>query len=686
MYRAKALTLFTAIFSVFVAREASADLTSQWIFIDRFDASPYSPTTINNFMQNAANQGFTDVVFQVRGRADAFYNGSIYEPKATAVGSFDPLATAVSAAHSHGMKLHAWMNSLPLWNLAAAPSSSTVQNPALHPYNAVPNPTAANPGYRVIDINGIPEPGDGYSTYAVFNPILQASHDHINNVARDIATRYDVDGIHLDYIRYAAGTNFNTLPHDDLSHQMFFNATGLNGSNPANATAYRSFVMGRITDLVASIKDTVDAAEVSEGRTIELSASVWRDPDVGKNDYLQDYRTWLQQDLVDVANPMIYLSASNDATYFNANLNNTLNVATNARIAPTVASYLHTASGGGDVALTLGEIQRAYEFGADGVGFYDYPAFFNTYSSSERQRIKNFLDSPTSPGNVIDNFETDEGHFGWNYNDSPQTTGLSGATTIQRVTNQAQSGGGSQLLDLKIDAAGNSSWTLQHNSGIGTMSVPAGNIAMLANGYVGFWLKTTNSGIAVKLGIDDGSTELEAGYVQNVIADNQWHLYQWNLVDDARWDNYSNGDGNIDAYLVNGNVTIDSIIFSGNGNAQIYLDTVSHNFNGLLAAAERVPGDYNASGTVDLTDYNAWHGAFGQNVAAGIGADGNGSSVVDAADYVMWRKLFGGGGGASASESLVPEPAGVSLVMCLFVVVACYHRIGERVCSRTAYR
>ncbi|HMO55183.1 MAG TPA: PAS domain S-box protein, partial [Tepidiformaceae bacterium] len=81
--------------------------------------------------------------------------------------------------------------------------------------------------------------------------------------------------------------------------ESFFEATGLDGSQQSNFAAYKSYITGRITDLVASIKQTVDAAEVATGRPMELTASVWRDPDVAKNDYMQDYRTWLEQDLLE---------------------------------------------------------------------------------------------------------------------------------------------------------------------------------------------------------------------------------------------------------------------------------------------------------------------------------------------------------------------------------------------------
>ena len=61
---------------------------------------------------------------------------------------------------------------------------------------------------------------------------------------------------------------------------------------------------------------------------------------------------------------------------------------------------------------------------------------------------------------------------------------------------------------------------------------------MAATGYVGMWLKTGDLGVTVQLAIDDpvsGNTALEKGTPQEVIADNLWHLYQWDLENEADW-------------------------------------------------------------------------------------------------------------------------------------------------------
>src|SRR2546422_4302195 len=69
------------------------------IWLARFDYS--SAASIATAMQNSKNLGITDVVFQVRGNANAYYN-SAYEHREMA--SYDPLQTAITEAHNRGLK------------------------------------------------------------------------------------------------------------------------------------------------------------------------------------------------------------------------------------------------------------------------------------------------------------------------------------------------------------------------------------------------------------------------------------------------------------------------------------------------------------------------------------------------------------------------------------------------------
>ena len=640
MYRVSLLLLSLTFVAATVGETRAEFQDFRALWMSRYEYSSSNPADVTTKIANAAGMGITDVLFQVRGRSDAYYNSN-FEPRAQALsGSWDPLQTAINAGNQHGVKIHAWLNTMPLWQSSAAPNVFATPT---HPfYNT-------NPSFRRFDINGTVEnPLSPNGEYASYNPLLPEVHTHINNVVDDIVTNYDVAGVHLDYIRWIGGLNFDTLPHDSQSHTLFQQATGLDALNPSNAFAYREYIADRITDLVGSVKNTVDTAETVVGRTVDLSAAVWRDPDIAWNDRLQDYRTWLEGDLLDIAMPMIYLSSSND-NLFAPSLTKTLNIQSNTRIAPGLGAYLHTSSSGG-VSLTVDQLDRLHDFGADGATFFSYSSFFGSsdpLAGDRRQAVIDYYDSlgATPSGELISitDFEQDEGYFNWSPTFSGSNIGIGAGTTATRVTTEAQAGIGSQEISIDGDP---SSWLLRHVSGIGassSASAPSGNLPIDATGFVGFWLKTIDPGITVRIALDDPGTA-DRGVAQAVIADGEWHLYQWDLEDDSQWEGWVTGDG----FITGSTVTLDSIQFFGAGDATLYLDSVSHNPLGSLVPPT---GDLNGDLKVDELDLAEWQSSYGSSYSG--------------TDLLDWQRNFTGSN--LASVATVPEPSCAALVLLGFL-------------------
>jgi endoglucanase len=87
----------------------------------------------------------------------------------------------------------------------------------------------------------------------------------------------------------------------------------------------------------------------------------------------------------------------------------------------------------------------------------------------------------------------------------------------------------------------------------------------------------------------------------------------------------------------------------------------------LATLQPMLPGDYDASGTVDAADYIVWRSTAG-HTGTGLAADGNRDDRIDGDDYALWRANFGRTGGDSAHVSwlrlfTVPEPLAVILVV-----------------------
>ncbi len=615
-----------------------ADFRALWV--SRFEYRNLGVSGVQQIVNDAAGMGITDLLFQVRGQGDAYYNSN-FEPRAEALtGSWDPLQTAIDAAHAQGIKVHAWINTMPLWNGTTPPSTGTaIEHPWYH----------TDPSYRIQDINGNLQPLSP-GEYVIANPINPQWQQHINNVANDIVSNYDVDGLHLDYIRYIGGIDFDSLPHDAQSHAMFLTATGLDAANPANVGAYRQYIRDRITGLVGDLNTTVHTANPNA----QLSAAVWRDPDIGSNSYLQEYRTWLENDLLDIAMPMIYLSSSNNYL-LEPNINNTMSIPTHTLIAPGLGPYLHD-----DADLIVQQLQAIYNAGANGSTMFSYNTLFKDgqLGIDKRTNIQNFIDStvvvdPPIGGTIVslDDFEADEGHFYASPTFSGSNRGIL-AATAERVTSEAHDGIAAQQIDVQGEATG---WTLRFLSGVGD---PANNIAITADGWIGFWLMTETPGLTVQIALDDPSSA-DRGVLKPVIADGQWHLYQWDLDYPTQWSGWVNGDG-----LITGpTLTIDSIFFFGSGNATIFLDAVAYNNTGSLTPPG-LDGDLDGDGFVGIADLNIVLGAWNQNVTPGdalLGdASGDGFVGIEDLNLVLgnWNAGMPPAGGAN-----VPEPGTLALAV-----------------------
>jgi hypothetical protein len=97
----------------------------------------------------------------------------------------------------------------------------------------------------------------------------------------------------------------------------------------------------------------------------------------------------------------------------------------------------------------------------------------------------------------------------------------------------------------------------------------------------------------------------------------------------------------------------------------------------FLAVTARLPGDYDASGTVDAADYVVWRKTFGQT-GARPAADGTGSAglpdgIVDELDYQFWRGNFGNILGGMANVN-VPEPSSMRTLLVIIGIAAAYFR------------
>lgn len=174
--------LSTVVFPQQKNREFRATWVITWEYISSSGTVDQKKEKIRKILDDHKKANMTSVFWQVRQAGTAYYPSS-YEPWGSYAGGtypgFDPLAFAIEEAHKRGLEIHAWFN--------VFASASLAQGA----------PAQQHPEWICRDQSGNPMT----SNYAL-SPGLPAVRSYLLNVAMEVVRNYDLDGFHLDYIRW----------------------------------------------------------------------------------------------------------------------------------------------------------------------------------------------------------------------------------------------------------------------------------------------------------------------------------------------------------------------------------------------------------------------------------------------------------------------------------------------------
>ncbi|GAB4268900.1 MAG: hypothetical protein Kow0080_12050 [Candidatus Promineifilaceae bacterium] len=322
------------IFLPFVARPIEPNYELRGIWLTRYDwtslFSPESPADIDAMVQNIADAGFNAIFFQVRSEADAYYNSSLEPWSRRLAGTlgvnpgWDPLARMIEQAHARNIQVHAYVNVYTLWsdlnvngvNCDDLPLETAVPQPLFYQMQNQHGTTSSLPG--LIKLNGAQWDTNNQIVcadgYVWATPASSFFNDHMVAVAKEIVNNYDVDGLHLDRIRYGAdGANASC---DPVSAAVSGTACFDNANPPAGYATYGDWQRDQINKLLARI---YNEAVLPASRPVMLSAAVWPiheldpswtnfsgSPQQGNIHYYQDSKAWLTNGIIDGIAPMIY--------------------------------------------------------------------------------------------------------------------------------------------------------------------------------------------------------------------------------------------------------------------------------------------------------------------------------------------------------------------------------------------
>lgn len=276
----------------------------------------------------------------------AHYDSSVLPQSAKFTKYGDQIAQCVKAAHKHKLEVHVWKIT---WNLEGAPKEFVDK-------------------MQKDGRTQISSTGDTINWLCPSNPenvLLEL------NAITEIVRNYDVDGIHLDYIRYPG----SRACYCDECHKRFMLATRQHIQEwPASvlpgtgqhAKAYVEWRAQQITRLVRLIHKR--ARQIKPN--IKISTAVFGGYPSCVTSIGQDWIAWAKAGYVDFVCPMNY---TEDPKYFTDLLENQL-----ALMPKGVAIYPGIGATASNSLLTpdavIGQIHLARFLGASGWTIFDYSA------------------------------------------------------------------------------------------------------------------------------------------------------------------------------------------------------------------------------------------------------------------------------------------------------------------------
>lgn len=326
-----------------------------------------TPAQIDRLLEMIEGSDMRNLFVQVRGRGDAYYRSAIEPIGFDVKKGFDPLEYLIRKTRDTDIRIHAWVN------------VSFVMNAKDYPGDPE-HILSKHPDWITCDYEGRPmtEYSENELTENLLegyfvDPAVPEVKQHIYSVIRDILSSYDVDGIHLDYVRYPY-SGYNTYYKKYLSdfgyspaaRKIFRKKYGIdpvriNRKKESRAkNAFDQFRREQVTEIVRVTHDIVKQKD----KSIIMSAASMPRYDWGRKVYFQDWPMWLSKGYLDLACVMSYTDSMET---YNSYLDYAKSTGSIERIFMGVMVKENTG-----ISTIMDELSAAYNSGARGYILFSF--------------------------------------------------------------------------------------------------------------------------------------------------------------------------------------------------------------------------------------------------------------------------------------------------------------------------
>lgn len=223
---------------------------------------------------------------------------------------FDPLQVWVEEAHKRGLKLYIWFETF-----YAGP-----ENPMNNPLNVISvYPKWAN--VTKMKYNS-PTPVASISEHNGYflDPANPEVQEYLLSLLEEIITKYQPDGINLDYIRYPqsisanfAGYEMSNWGYTEYARNEFKNAMNIDPIDVKYDTpqwdAWAKYRQNKVTSFVFKAK------QLTSKYKIPLTAVIFPDRFKSMEVKMQDWKTWSDNNYIDGFTPLILTCDKDTAVY-----------------------------------------------------------------------------------------------------------------------------------------------------------------------------------------------------------------------------------------------------------------------------------------------------------------------------------------------------------------------------------
>jgi uncharacterized lipoprotein YddW (UPF0748 family) len=309
-----ASTVFaTALFSIQsptepVRAEQPGEVRALWV--DSFHDGIKTQAQVDRLLADARRANVNTLLVQVRRRGDLFYLGGPEPVASDMAAGFDALKAVLAAAHngSPRLEVQAWLSVYPIWSSQTPPASPN------HPLNRFGPSVLGTDHWLMQRDDGETWTGEGYW----LDPGNPGVTPYLIDLISDLTRRYELDGVHLDRLRY--------YKDDGLQRRWGYNPRSVLGFDLENGRfnqpdqddpLWAQYRRDRVTDFLRQLRPALLAIRPK----LAISAAVvpWGDGPRTDLDWqrsaaygyvFQDWRAWLEEGLLDQAFAMNYMRES----------------------------------------------------------------------------------------------------------------------------------------------------------------------------------------------------------------------------------------------------------------------------------------------------------------------------------------------------------------------------------------